>query len=181
VSEGPEALEVVRAGTGSDMAAAFEDFFAVQVGQLVGLAFLLTGDLADAQDLAQETLLRVWQRWGRVAQYEKPEAFARRVLHNLAIGRWRRRASLPRPAYAAALPAPSVGHLDLVRALAKLPERERSAIVLHDVAGLTAAEIAEEVGARASTVRKWLSRGRTRLAADLHRDHLDAGGKEGCP
>jgi RNA polymerase sigma-70 factor (ECF subfamily) len=140
-----EALEVDDPGS-RDLEARFEAFFATQGRKLVGMAYLLTGDLAEAQDLAQETLVRVWERWDRVSRYDKPEAFARRVLRNLVIGRWRRRRAAPLEGPLRHMPAPDVDHLDVVKALGNLPLEQRSAIVMHDVVGLSADEIGYEVG-----------------------------------
>lgn len=147
---------------------AFEAFFDASSKHLVGQAFLLTGSLADAQDLAQETLVRVWARWDRVSRYDSPEAFARRVLFNLAVSAKRRSRTAKR--FAAPPPnvdPPGIEHLDLVAALGRLPAKYRQVIILHDVAGLDTAEIARDIGARPGTVRQWLSRGRAALAADL--------------
>jgi DNA-directed RNA polymerase specialized sigma24 family protein len=76
---------------GSSPAGDFERFFAAAKPSLLRQAFVYTGNLEEAQDLAQETLLRVWRNWGRVSRLEAPEAWARKVLHNLAVGSWRRR------------------------------------------------------------------------------------------
>ena len=49
------------------------------------MAFMLTGDLGTAQDLTQEAFLRTWVRWSRVAKYDDPLGWTRRVLYNLAV------------------------------------------------------------------------------------------------
>jgi RNA polymerase sigma-70 factor (ECF subfamily) len=53
---------------------------------LTGQAYLLTGDLAEAQDFAQETLYRVWRDWEKISEYDQPAAWARKVLASLVIG-----------------------------------------------------------------------------------------------
>jgi len=55
-----------------DLEARFDTFFATEGRMLVGMEYLLTGDLAEALDLTQETLVRVWERWDRVSGYDKP-------------------------------------------------------------------------------------------------------------
>ena len=55
----------------------------------------------------------------------------------------------------------------VLEALAKLPVKERQALVLHKVVGLSIADIAGEMSAPEGTVKSWLSRGRTRLAQQL--------------
>lgn len=64
----------------------FDRFFEQVKQGLVGQAYLLTSDVEESRDLAQEALLRAWRDWARVSQLENPEAWVRRVLHNLAIG-----------------------------------------------------------------------------------------------
>ena len=61
----------------------------------------------------------------------------------------------------------AVGHLDVVDALRRLPSDQQRALVLHDVIGLSVAEVARELRVPEGTVRSWLSRGRAALAADL--------------
>jgi RNA polymerase sigma-70 factor (ECF subfamily) len=156
-----------------DDRAEFERFFAAVSGPLVGQAYVLTGDLQEAQDLAQEALAQAWRHWARIRDYDDPGAWARRVLHNLAISRWRRAALRRRHEGAQALfsaPPPESAHVDLVGALGRLPVRQRRAVVLHDVVGLTAEEVGAEMGAAASTVRMWLHRGHKRLEEEMKRD-----------
>jgi hypothetical protein len=54
-------------------------------------------------------------------------------------------------------------HLDLMKAMKRLPMNHRRAIVLHDLFGLTVPEIAEEIGAPEGSIRTWLHRGRAAL------------------
>jgi predicted RNA polymerase sigma factor len=63
----------------------FERFVTDSTGRLLRSAYLMTSDLAEAEDLVQETLLRVARRWPRVRAMEHPAAYARRILVNLVI------------------------------------------------------------------------------------------------
>jgi RNA polymerase sigma-70 factor (ECF subfamily) len=148
----------------------FDRFFESQKRSLVGQAFVLTGNIEEAHDIVQEVFLRVWARWSRVATLDNPPAWARSVLRNLAIGRWRRlqgRAESPLFESDLVSPAPDVGHLDVARALHLLPEQQRTALILHDVVGLSVVETAAEMGVPEGSVRGWLSRGRRSLADSL--------------
>jgi hypothetical protein len=60
----------------------FREFFAGQYGRLYWLGYLLTGDRAKAEDLAQEALVRAWWTWARVRTLDRPEAYVRKVLVN---------------------------------------------------------------------------------------------------
>jgi len=138
----------------------FERFFRAVRPALTGPAWLMTGDLAEAHDLVQETLCRAWSNWDRVQAYEQPEAWARRVLANLIIGRWRRRRRESRLGAAEVPDTATLPQIELVAALNMLPKAQRQAIVLHDFVGLKVSEIAAEVGVPAGTVKSWLSPGR---------------------
>ena len=60
----------------------FQEFFASQCGPLRRLGFWLTGDWAQAEELAQEALVRTWWRWPVVRRHLRPEDYARKVLVN---------------------------------------------------------------------------------------------------
>ncbi len=148
----------------------FERFFDEAKPRLVGQAYLFTGNLQDAQDAVQEALLRAWQDWDRVSRLQDPQAWVRHVLHNLLVGKWRRdrtrraRGHLDRTEAAS---APEIGHLDVVAALGRLPANQQRAIVLQTVVGLSASEVAAELGTTEGTVRVRLARARATLAANL--------------
>lgn len=147
----------------------FERFFVRMSSALVGQAYLLMGDLQEAQDLAQEALLRTWNRWPYVSGYEDPAAWTKRVLRNLAMSRLRRRRLERLRAHSVppATQGPNADAVDLVGALQRLPVAQREALVLREVLGLTTEEVAKEMRASAGSVRKWLYRARTALAVDM--------------
>ncbi len=138
--------------------------------RLAGQLYALTGDEHGAVDLVQEAFARTWAKWDRIATYNDPEAFVRRVAFNLAKNQWRRvkrtllRASPPDRADATADPAE---HQDLVAALLTLSIHEREAIVLHYLAGQSIDEIAKDLSVPTGTVKSWLARGRVHLAQRL--------------
>ena len=150
----------------------FDELYRAQYGNVVAMAYALTGDLAEAQDLAQEGFCRAWQRWRRVAGYDQPLAWIRRVVANLATSRWRRLAAARRFRPEPAGPAPELGpdHVALVAALRRLPDPQRRAVVLHYLGDLPVATIAQELGVADGTVKSWLHRGRAALAAQLTED-----------
>lgn len=154
----------------------FDDYCARVSPALVAQLSLVVGNREDARDIVQEALLRTWREWERVRAYELPEAFTRRVAYNLATARWRRLQSLERVTRLLSRDGGSrangfaedlADELDLLAALRRLPIAQRQALVLHDVAGLSAEEIAGEMGVRGATVRSWLLRGRRRVARAL--------------
>ena len=158
----------------------FAEFYAARYGPMTVALYAYTGDLATAQDLAQDAFCRAYLRWPAIRTYEDPSAWVRRVAWNLATNRWRR---LRRArAYAKTLREPQVDgpspdRVALVSALAKLPPRHRRAVVLYHLADLPTAEIAAQEGVAEATVRVWLHRGRTALSAylsDPRTEHRDA-------
>jgi RNA polymerase sigma-70 factor (ECF subfamily) len=149
----------------------FDAFFDDQQRSLLGLAYVLTGDIEEARDLVQEVFVRVWQRWDRVSSMEDPAAWARLVLRNLAIGRWRKRrrrgTQVPLSDVHSVSSPPGDGHIDVVRALYGLPEKQRVVLILHDVVGLSVEEVAREIDSPEGSVRGWLSTGRRELGRVL--------------
>jgi RNA polymerase sigma-70 factor (ECF subfamily) len=147
-----------------------EEFYAANVNALTLQLFAYTGDLAAAQDVVQEAFCRALPRWDRISRYDDPGAWVRRVAWNLATSRWRRLRSgvdFVRRYREASVPGPDPGRVALTAALAKLPETQRRALVLHYLADLTTRDIAQQEGVAESTVRVWLHRGRTALAVLL--------------
>jgi RNA polymerase sigma-70 factor (ECF subfamily) len=150
-------------------AAAFEGFFREVEPMLRRVAVAYVREPAVAHDLTQETLIRAWQNWPKLQEHPHPEAWCRTVLHNLAASRWRR-LRLERAcdgALQVAEPPPGAEHLDVLEAIRHLPAKRRRAVVLHDILGFTADEVAEELGVPAGSVRSMLSRARRTLSEQL--------------
>jgi RNA polymerase sigma-70 factor (ECF subfamily) len=74
----------------ADQAAAFEDFFRGQTQNLYAHLCLITGNRAEAEELAQDAFLRLWERWDRVADMEEPVGYLYRTAMNLFRKRYRR-------------------------------------------------------------------------------------------
>ena len=152
------------------------------------LAYRLTGNQHDAEDLTQETFVRVFRS---LASYRPGtfEGWLHRITTNLFLDMVRRRARIRMEALpddsdriAGTGPEPeqvfSDTHLDpaLQRALDQLPPEFRAAVVLCDVEGLSYEEIGATLGVKLGTVRSRIHRGRAALRAALERDRADAAG-----
>jgi RNA polymerase sigma-70 factor (ECF subfamily) len=151
-------------------AAGFDELYQAHYADLVAMLHAFTGDLGEAQDLAQEAFCRAWQRWSALAAYDNPVAWIRRVALNLASSRWRRLRVADRHLRRerlAVVPPLHPDHVALVAALRRLPADQRRALVLHHVMDLPVAEVAHELGVAVGTVKSWLHRGRTAMAAQL--------------
>jgi len=152
----------------------FADFYSATFHSLTVQLYAHTGDLSEAQDVVQEAFCRALPRWSRLSTYDDPAAWVRKVAWNLATNRWRRTRrllslTLGNRDEAAEAPADglTLDRIELVRALAKLPVRQRQAVVLHYLADAPIAEIAQLTGASEGTVKSWLHRARASLAAHL--------------
>lgn len=126
--------------------------------RLVGSLSLFTGDGDLAQELAQETLARVCRDWRKVSNLDAPGAWAHRVALNLARSHFRHRAVARRHAsrLAAATPTddPDTATVIAVRnAVAGLPRRQRTALVLRYFADLSVAQTAEIMHCPEGTVK----------------------------
>ncbi len=148
----------------------FDQFCGATARRVVRHAYALTGNLADAQDVAQEAFARAWQRWDSVRACESPEAWVRRVATNLATSRLRRDRTARAAAHqlvASDVPEISPDTVALVAALRTLPERQRVVLVLHYLADLPVGQVAVELGCSIGSVKAWLSPGRMALAAPV--------------
>jgi RNA polymerase sigma-70 factor (ECF subfamily) len=149
----------------------FTAFYHAEYGRLTGQLYAYLGDAAEAEDVVQEAYTRAWQRWGSVSRYDNPVAWVRRVAWNLATSRLRRIVVAARSMRRHRVPeevlATGPERVALVTALVTLPERQRQAVVLHYIGDLSVAEVADQLGVPNGTVLSWLSRGRSRLAAQL--------------
>jgi len=151
----------------------FEVFVADSADALLQTAYLIVWDLREAEDLVQDTLLKVARRWSKVRRMDHPAAYARRILVNLALDgrpkRSRRRAELgagcsaDRSAPAAVLDT----HDDLLAALVVLPARQRAVLVLRYFLDLSEAEVASVLQCSVGTVKSTASRGLARLEQRL--------------
>jgi RNA polymerase sigma-70 factor (sigma-E family) len=130
------------------------------------LSWLLTGDRHRAEDLLQDSLVKLYVRWPRVAVRGDPNAYLRRMLVNANVSRWRlgRRERL-----VGAVPereTPSVAgaeHEDLRQALLSLPARQRAVVVLRHYGDLSEREVAATLGCSVGTVKSQNARAMARL------------------
>jgi RNA polymerase sigma-70 factor (ECF subfamily) len=149
----------------------FEAFYGASSRRLLGHVYAMVGDLAEAEDALQEAYARAWQRWGRVAGYEDPEAWVRTVAYRIAVSSWRRTANRLRAHLRGSrpeeVPGASPDRLALIAALRAIPAEQRRVIVLHHLVGLSVEEVSAETGSPTGTVKSRLARGRRALAGHV--------------
>lgn len=152
---------------------AFVEFATAAKPWLLTSAWMLTGDAHAAEDLVQETLVRVYVHWGRAGRGQ-PAAYARRVLANLHTDRWRRtrrEVLVDDHAERAGPAAPDPVLVDLVRALQALGPRERETVVLRHYLDLSEKQTAEALGVSVGAVKGYASRGLASLRAALKEEN----------
>ncbi|HET9422789.1 MAG TPA: SigE family RNA polymerase sigma factor [Nocardioides sp.] len=153
----------------------FEDYVHASGPRLKRLAFLLTGDLNQAEDLLQSAYAKAMPHWNKVRGYDVPDAYMRRVMVSIRTSWWRR--SRGREVVVPEIPDLGSGttRVDdavvdtqaLLTALRALPDRQRAAVVLRHWCDLSEAETAETMGCSVGTVKSTTSRGLARLRAAL--------------
>lgn len=148
---------------------AFREFVTARWASMVRRAYLLTGDHGRAEDLVQSTLERMHKHWRRIERKDAPDAYALKVMTNLAISNSRRRRFREVPAVQAPEPvfADVTGGVDdrdeIWRALDGLPPKMRAVLVLRYLDDLTEAEAARVLGCSVGTIKSQSSRGLARL------------------
>jgi RNA polymerase sigma-70 factor (ECF subfamily) len=182
--------ELIRLSVRGDRRA-FDELVGATRERVVRIAFRVTGDLEDAQDVAQAVFLRLWQVLRRYDPARRFDAWLYRITVNAALDHLRRSGPkgwiqpLPDEASAAlAVAGPTEESLDLkaleaafLRLAARLAPKQRAVFVLHEIEGLATAAVAEILGIRESTVRNHLHQARRSLRAGLERDYPGLAGR----
>src|SRR5579864_3636996 len=122
----------------------FEDFYRAQHEPMLRLAYLLTGSRPAAEDLVQDSFVRVQPRY---ASLDTPAAYLRRTVTNACYS-WHRRRQREQAVAVAPPPPGEPEHDELWDALAHLAPRRRAALVLRYYLDLPEADIAEALGCR---------------------------------
>ncbi len=154
---------------------AFHEYVTSRSGSLLRMAYLLTRNRADAEDLVQAALAKTYQAWDRIEDRGAVDGYVRRAMVNTHISWWRRRRVEEYPTDE--IPdQPVIDHAGdsevqdaLRRAIERLPQRMRAAVVLRYYEDMSEAEIANVLGVSLGTVKSTVSRAvaKLRIDADL--------------
>lgn len=150
----------------------FEAFYARELRSLVGLAYVLSGSRAGAEDLAQEGFLAAYRQWDRIAGYDDPGAWVRRVVANRAVSGFRRsraeaKALVRIRSSDHVVPEMPVESERIWHEVRRLPARQRQVIALRYLDRRPIAEIARILECSENTVKTHLLRGKHALAQRL--------------
>ena len=132
--------------------------------------YLIVHDQGAAEEITQDAFIKLLGKWRSIADYDRPEAWVRKVAIRMAVrhvGREHRRpvkesSALPFPQPIAPVPDP-----DVARAVQQLAPMQRAVVVLHYFEDRPVLEIARTLQVSESTVKQHLFRARSRLAQSL--------------
>ena len=136
----------------------YEEYVAARWSHLYRTAYLLTGAHADAEDLAQATLIKAYQSWAKVSAAASPDAYVRRILTNTFVSS-RRPLRISREHLVDSVPdleAPvGIDHerLRLWPHISSLPPKQRAVVVLRYYEDLSEQQIADAMGCSPGTVK----------------------------
>lgn len=154
-----------------DRDAEFEAFVQGSGRELLRLAIALAGDRGAGEDLLQDVLEKVYIRWHRI---ERPSAYVHRALVNTSTNRWRRRYRHPETVLMQDHERPSADEIAgaddrdaIVRALRRLPARQRAVVVLRFLADLSEADAAGALGCSVGTIKSQTARALASLRAEM--------------
>lgn len=148
---------------------AFDEWFTSAYPRTVGILGRLLEDRESAEDLAAEALARALARWNKLEHADFRDAWLTRVAVNLGLDQLRRRPPQ--------VPSPTEPHsesdlvelrLTLRQALGRLPRRQREALALRYLVGLSPDEVASTLDVSLGTVKTHLRRGLESLRTDPH-------------
>lgn len=165
-----------------------EECFARYHGEIYGFLARMVRDPELAADVAQDTFVKAYRAFGTLEDREKARAWLYSIANRAALDEIRHRRILrfvpwsgeSRGAAPSAESTVLQGHMssELERALARLPERQRSALILAEVHDLTGLELAAVMGTSHIAVRALLTRARDNLRRALLDEHAQTSARE---
>ncbi len=174
VSDIQDEIELMRRTANGDPAA-FRALADAHLTKIMNFAYRLLHDRSDAEDVAQETFLRLWKDAARFEPRARVTTWLHRIAHNLCIDRLRGRREQPSETLDEERTSLEPGGLldrkqvarEVEKALAELPERQRAAVTLVHYQGLGNIEAAEVLDIGVEALESLLARGRRSLREKL--------------
>jgi RNA polymerase sigma-70 factor (sigma-E family) len=168
-----ESVSATRADDPPD----YSVFFRREYPSVLRTVYLVVGDAGRAEELTQEAFIQLLRHWRKIATYDRPDAWVRRVAIRLAARHARRerlRSLLERRS--AFAPEENESAIDLAGALRKLSAGQRTAIVLHYYEDQPVDQVALVMECSQNTVKSHLHRGRMALRTLLGEERGDLDG-----
>jgi RNA polymerase sigma-70 factor (sigma-E family) len=163
---------------------AFEEYVRARSPSLLRLAYLLVGDVHEAEDVLQTVLARLGMRWSHVSRLDNVDAYVRTALANASASWWRQRRRRRDVVMATPPDAEVVGRdveqrEEVLVMLRGLPPRQRAVIVLRYYEGLNESETAQVLGCSVGTVKSQSVKARRSLRASWVTGHPTVDGLRG--
>lgn len=150
----------------------FESLFSDHHERLYRALYLIIGNTHEAEELMQDAFVKVLERWDRI---DNPAGYLYRTALNATRSRFRRLQVAAKRSLSSSEPEDPFAAADLrdevVRSLRELPERQRTALVLHDLLDLGSDEAAKVLKVTPATVRSLASHARAALKLSMEADH----------
>jgi RNA polymerase sigma-70 factor (sigma-E family) len=151
----------------------FRDFFDLEFPRLRDFAYVLSGSWSEAEELAQEAMVRTLRAWPRIRERDNPAVYARTVLVNRRRSLFRRAKLAERHDVAERRPDSAHENVEqrtvVWAALLELPQRQRAAVVLRYYEDLSEAQTAAAMGVAIGTVKSLVHKGLAQLRTNLER------------
>ena len=145
----------------------FDAFFLDEHTRLFRALCLTTGSRQEAEEVAQDAFLRLWERWDRVGRMDDPVGYLYRTAMNLVRSRYRSATRALRRAFTFEHRDDAFAAVEdrdvVIRALRELIPQQRAAIVLTSLLGYSSEEAGRMLGMKASTVRALSTRARAAM------------------
>ncbi|MEU6341185.1 SigE family RNA polymerase sigma factor [Streptomyces sp. NPDC046977] len=158
--------------------AQFTSYVRAKGPALLRTARSLTANPSDAEDLLQTALVKTYLAWERIDDHRAVDGYVRRTLVNTRTSQWRKRRveeyatdEVPEPYGPAALTGPDEAEQQaqrdsVLRAISRLPARQRAMVVLRYYEDMSEAQTAEALGVSVGTVKSAVSRALGKLRED---------------
>ena len=156
----------------AEEAPSFEEFYDVTFRRVFTALCLVTGNRHEAEEIAQDAFVRVFERWDRVGTLEDPTGYVFRVSINVFRNRFRR-ASLGVRRGLSLAPAETddlaavEARDELVRLLRPLNPQQRAAVLLTSILDYSAEDAGRMLGIKASSVRSLTTRARAQMKHEV--------------
>lgn len=164
--------------------AGVSELYATHWHSLVRLAYLMVHDVTLAEDIAQDALVAVHQRWGRLRDSQAAIGYVRTTIvnrsrsalrHRVVVERHARRTGAEESTVSAEQTAlAELEHEDMLRAFDRLSEKQREVLILRYYEGLSEAEIADTLEISPGAVKTHAHRGLANLRTILADEHSSA-------
>jgi RNA polymerase sigma-70 factor (ECF subfamily) len=156
----------------AEQAPSFNEFYGANFKRIFTALCLVTGNRHEAEEIAQDSFLRVYERWDRVGALDDPTAYLFKVSMNVFRNRYRRASlGLRRALSLAPTETDDLGavetHDEVVRLLGGLDRKQRAAVLLTAILDFSADEAGQMLGLRPSSVRSLTTRARAQMKHEV--------------